>query len=94
MKKRIVASKRFEKSYRKHIKKYPNTESYIRESIKMLSLGNYSEQLSVHKLSGNLKGLYAFSCGYDCRIIFSYEELDSGEEIILLVEIGKHDEVY
>jgi mRNA-degrading endonuclease YafQ of YafQ-DinJ toxin-antitoxin module len=49
--------------------------------------------LSTHKLSGKLKGLYAASCGYDCRIIFAIERHGTAEEI-LLITFGSHDAVY
>jgi mRNA-degrading endonuclease YafQ of YafQ-DinJ toxin-antitoxin module len=46
-------------------------------------------------LSGALFGLWACSCGYDCRIIFSVEIApESDEEVIVLLDIGTHDEVY
>jgi mRNA-degrading endonuclease YafQ of YafQ-DinJ toxin-antitoxin module len=52
-------------------------------------------ELKTHKLSGNLYGLYACSCSYDCRIIFSVEkDSKSKTEAILLIDIGTHDEVY
>lgn len=55
----------------------------------------FSPLLGTHKLSGNLLGLWACSCGYDCRIIFALEKkLDDSEEVILLLDIGNHDEVY
>lgn len=51
--------------------------------------------LGTYKLSGELFGLWACSCGYDCRIIFALEiDPGSSEEIILLLDIGTHDEVY
>ena len=44
---------------------------------------------------GELLGLRACSCGYDCRIIFAIEtDEDSKEKVILLLDIGTHDEVY
>lgn len=46
-------------------------------------------------MSSELLGLWACSCGYDCRILFSIEkENESDKEIILLLDIGTHDEVY
>lgn len=40
-------------------------------------------------------GLRACSCGYDCRIVFRIEEAeDSGNEEIVLIDIGTHNEVY
>jgi len=42
-----------------------------------------------------LAGLWACSCGYDCRIVFSLEnDLENGGQIVLLIDIGSHDEVY
>jgi len=43
-----------------------------------------------HKLSGKLRGLWAFSCDYDCRVIFKF----INKENVLLIDIGSHDEVY
>jgi mRNA interferase YafQ len=55
----------------------------------------FSLQLKTHKLSGNLFGLLACTCGYDCRIIFSIEKDSSThKEVVLLIDIGTHDEVY
>jgi mRNA-degrading endonuclease YafQ of YafQ-DinJ toxin-antitoxin module len=40
-------------------------------------------------------GFWASSCGYDCRVIFSLEnDPSNGLEVILLLDIGTHDEVY
>jgi len=42
-----------------------------------------------------LSGLWACQIDYDCRIVFTFEK-DPGSEkdLIVLVDIGKHDEVY
>jgi len=51
--------------------------------------------LGTHKLSGTLESLRACSCGYDCRIVFSIEPNPAGSgEVIVLLDIGTHDEVY
>ena len=55
----------------------------------------FAASLSTHKLSGVLVGAWACSCGYDCRIIFSVETDEcSGDEVFVLLDNGKHDEVY
>jgi mRNA-degrading endonuclease YafQ of YafQ-DinJ toxin-antitoxin module len=55
----------------------------------------FAPALGTHKLSGTLSGLWACSCGYDCRIVFSLEtDEETGREVVLLVDIGRHDEVY
>jgi mRNA-degrading endonuclease YafQ of YafQ-DinJ toxin-antitoxin module len=51
--------------------------------------------LWVRQLSGGLLGLWACSYGYDCRIVFSIEkDSKNGQEMIVLLDIGTHDEVY
>jgi len=40
-------------------------------------------------MSGKLKGLYSFSVEYDCRIIFYFFD-----DKAVLIDIGKHDDVY
>jgi len=30
---------------------------------------------------------------YDCRIVFAFDP-DTGEEMIVLIDLGTHDEVY
>ncbi|MDM8543788.1 hypothetical protein QUF90_22155, partial [Desulfococcaceae bacterium HSG9] len=50
----------------------------------------FSAQLKTHKLGGKLFGLWSFSVDDDCRVIFEFIEDGSA----LLIEVGKHDEVY
>ncbi|MFC1817252.1 plasmid stabilization protein [Thermodesulfobacteriota bacterium] len=49
----------------------------------------------LHKLHGKLIGLWACQVEYDCRIVFTFEkDPDNKKDLIVLVDIGKHDEVY
>ncbi|MCP5094136.1 MAG: type II toxin-antitoxin system mRNA interferase toxin, RelE/StbE family [Chloroflexi bacterium] len=67
----------------------------IDDALRQMEEDVFVPSLSVHKLSGALIGLWACSCGYDCRVIFSLElDLASNEEVIVLLDIGTHDEVY
>ena len=50
----------------------------------------FSVQLKTHKLGGRLLGLWSFSVDDDCRVVFEF--LDDGN--VLLIEVGKHNEVY
>ena len=94
-KRKLVLSKSFSKSYKKFIIKKPIFKSYIEDALINLQEDAFSTGLKTHKLSSKLFGYYACSCGYDCRIIFSIEnDLKSKAEVILLVDIGTHDEVY
>jgi mRNA interferase YafQ len=57
--------------------------------------GVFAPSLSTHSLKGELLGLKACSCGYDCRIVFSIEvDPDTQNEVIILLDIGTHDDVY
>ena len=51
--------------------------------------------MGTHKLEGKLADLLACSCGYDCRIVFAIKtDRETDEKIIILLDIGTHDEVY
>jgi mRNA-degrading endonuclease YafQ of YafQ-DinJ toxin-antitoxin module len=55
----------------------------------------FDASLKTHKLHGKLRGLWACQIDYDCRIVFAFEKsLVEKENLIILVDIGKHDEVY
>lgn len=55
----------------------------------------FQERLRTHKLHGALVGLWAAWVEYDCRIVFVFEpDPSGGEDMIVLVDIGGHDEVY
>lgn len=51
--------------------------------------------LHSHKLKGELAGAWACTVDYDNRILFEFSQKpESGEEEILLLTMGTHDEVY
>jgi mRNA-degrading endonuclease YafQ of YafQ-DinJ toxin-antitoxin module len=60
-----------------------------------LAENSFEPLLQTHKLKGQLAGSWACSVEYDCRIVFNFvENPESGDEEILLLDIGSHDEVY
>jgi mRNA interferase YafQ len=90
---KLVLTPHFKKAYKKIVRKIPHLQEQIDSSIILLEKDIYDEKLKTHKLSGELFGCYACSCGYDCRIIFTVEE-DTNVQTILLITIGTHEEVY
>jgi len=51
--------------------------------------------LHSHKLKGELAGAWACTVDYDNRILFEFvENPQPGDEEILLLTMGTHDEVY
>ena len=90
---KLVLSSHFKKAYKKIVRKIPLLQEQIDSSIKLLEKDIYDVKLKTHKLSGELLGCYACSCGYDCRIIFTVEG-ENNVQTILLITIGSHDEIY
>jgi len=86
----IVWDPGFKKAYQKKIKTDDNLKRKFWKTMKLFSSNPFSKQLRTHKLTGTLKGLWAFSVDYDTRVIFSFLKDDE----VLLIDIGSHDEVY
>lgn len=92
---KIVWNNRFKRAFRKLIKKNPELQERIIDTLKVLSNDPLTPSLKSHKLTGYLDGLWSCSVAYDCRIIFTFtENEDSEENLIVLIDIGSHDEVY
>lgn len=91
----LVLTSKFKRAYRKFAKNDISRRRNIEAILLKMSEDVYTNSLATHKLSGELMGLWACSCGYDCRIVFSIEiDVHNGQEVILLLDIGTHDEVY
>ena len=91
----LVLTPKFRRAFRKFVRRNKRLQAEIEETLLQMQADVYASNLGTHKLSGELFGLWACSCGYDCRIVFLFEEdHESGREVILLLDIGSHDEVY
>ncbi len=85
----IDATNLFHRSYFKLIKKHPEIDLLFKNAIQALAAELRPLHLKIHKLSGDLNGSWAFSLDSDVRVVFRYQK-----EGILLVGIGKHDDIY
>jgi addiction module RelE/StbE family toxin len=91
----LVLTPKFQRAYRKAARRDRDFQDRIEEILRQMQVDVFHPALGTHKLSGDLKGLWACSCGYDCRIVFAIEpEAEPGLEVILLLDIGTHEEVY
>jgi addiction module RelE/StbE family toxin len=80
---------------KKSPRKIHNYIDKITNSLRLLANDPFTPSLKSHKLGGDLADLWSCSVAYDCRIIFRFsEEGQLLEVVILLVDIGSHDEVY
>jgi proteic killer suppression protein len=87
---KAVWDEAFKRSYKKRIQKDENLRRRFWERMGLFLESPFSSQLRTHKLSGKLEGLWAFSVNRDCRVVFEF----IGEDSVLLVDVGGHDEVY
>lgn len=90
----LVLTPKFKRAFRKFVKRQPKLQNRIETTLIQMQEDVFAHELGAHKLSGDLFGLWACSCGYDCRIVFMIEKDEKDDEIILLLDIGTHDEVY
>ena len=92
-------------SFRRAFKRETRRDRFLQERIfsvlDQLARDPFLPTLKTHKLSGQLQGLWACWVEYDCRIIFAFQkglsvetEPQTGEESIVLIDLGTHDEVY
>jgi mRNA-degrading endonuclease YafQ of YafQ-DinJ toxin-antitoxin module len=67
----------------------------VERTLKQLAEDPFHPTLHSHKLKGELAGAWACTVDYDNRVLFEFvRNPESGEEEILLLTMGTHDEVY
>ena len=93
MKRELHPTSAFLRSLKRIAKKDRPAFLAIGATLPVLRENAFDPRLGTHKLKGNLDGLWACSAGYDLRIVFEIVKAAEAE-IILLVSVGAHDEVY
>jgi addiction module RelE/StbE family toxin len=86
----LIWGSSFKRAYKKVTAANPELKPRIARALEVFVDNPYHPSLRTHKLSGKLKGMWAFVVTYDCRIVFQF--LD--DQDALLIDVGKHDEVY
>ena len=90
MKIEIGFSSSFKRVFKKRIRGNEKLEPRFWERLEKFAKNPFYPTLRTHKLSGELDELWSFNVEYDCRVIFKF----LGENRVLLIDIGTHDEVY
>ena len=85
----IYPSREFSRAFRKITKKRPSIKEKIKLKIALISLNPLHPSLKLHKLKGKQSDNWSIAVEQDLRLIFTY--VPDG---ILLIDIGKHEEVY
>lgn len=86
---RFTRTSQFERSLKFFLKKHPDLRDIILDKLTLLLKNPKDPKLKTHELKGNLKGILAASITYDYRVVFYLED-----DLIYLLNIGSHDEVY
>lgn len=93
--KNLVWSPTFVRTFKRVVKKNPELRSQIEQVLQQIAEDPFQLSLRSHKLKGDLSGRYSCSIDYRNRILFKFvTNPDSGEEEILLLTLGSHDDVY
>ncbi|MDZ7760063.1 MAG: type II toxin-antitoxin system mRNA interferase toxin, RelE/StbE family [Desulfovermiculus sp.] len=91
----LAWSQSFKRAFKKAAKNNSDLQIKIFSVLDKLCQDPFDPKLKSHKLRGRLSGLWACYVEYDCRIVFAFHEMpDQDSDLIVLIDIGKHDEVY
>lgn len=91
----LTTDERFKRSFKRLLKKNSQLQDKILAVLELLGNDPFTPSLKSHKLTGQLQGLWSCSVACDCRIIFAFKKDSVTEEnLIVLIDIGSHDEVY
>jgi mRNA interferase YafQ len=92
---RLVPSAKFVRNSRKYLAKHPEHLEDIGLVMQKLALNPFQASLETHKLKGLFAGYWSCTVAYDLRIIFEFvKDPNETEDTIILIDVGKHDEVY
>lgn len=92
---KLVWSAQFTRAVRRLARRRSELFDALETALKQLEKDAYDPKLRTHKLSGDFKGCWACSAGYDLRIVFEFVRPTKGGELeIHLLNAGTHDEVY
>jgi addiction module RelE/StbE family toxin len=87
---KVAFSSSFKKTLKQYLRKHPQKQQLITNTIELFISDPYHASLETHKLKGKLNGYLSFSVEYDLRIIFFF----SSPSEVVFINIGTHDEVY
>ena len=92
---KVIWEEGFKRAVKQKTKNQPSLKAKVISAIQSLTEDPFAPKLKSHKLKGDLKGLWACTVEYDCRIVFRFQELEGeNETAVQLIDMGSHDDVY
>jgi mRNA-degrading endonuclease YafQ of YafQ-DinJ toxin-antitoxin module len=87
----LVYTEKFEKRAIRFLKQHPDVKQKYLKTLQLLELNPHHPSLRLHRLSGKLKTYHSASIDMFYRITLEFEIRDN---MIILVDVGAHDDVY
>jgi len=88
---KLIETSSYAKKIRKFLKKHPSVFKKYEKTIYFLEKNPHHPSLRLHKLQGSLHEYHSISIDLEYRIIIDFIIV---ENVIYLIDIGSHDEVY
>ena len=88
---RLIYPESYIRRARKFLQKHPEIVKQYRKTLDLLELNPFHPSLRLHRLGGRLSGLSSVSINIGYRIVIEFIIAD---DEIVLVNIGKHEQVY
>jgi len=88
---KLIREERYQRKERNFFKKHPELLDKYGHLLKQLKIDPFESKLKTHQLKGTLSEFYACNLTYQYRIIFTFIIRN---DMIILIDIGTHDEVY
>jgi mRNA-degrading endonuclease YafQ of YafQ-DinJ toxin-antitoxin module len=83
------------RAFKRTVRRQPGLRVKAEQTLQQLAEDPFHPSLHSHKLKGELVGAWACTVDYDNHILFEFvRNADTGEDEILLLAMGTHDEVY
>ncbi|BCL60043.1 hypothetical protein DGMP_07360 [Desulfomarina profundi] len=87
----LIYTNSYIKRASKFVKKHPDLISQYEKTLKLLEIDPNHPSLRLHSLKGKLKNLHSVSINVSYRITLEFIII---KKEIILVNVGRHDEVY
>lgn len=85
----IYLASSYIKAFKKITKNNPRRKQKIKERLELFVKEPDHPSLKLHKLTGGHHNNWSFAVEEDLRVLFTY-----AEDGVILVDIGKHEDVY
>ena len=93
--KKLIWTSKFLKASEKFLHSQSELTDIFKQKIRLIEENPFHPSLRTHKLKGKLRGFLTCSINYYFRIVFEIEkDSKTGNEVIILHNIGSHNQVY